>query len=189
MKSSIVIPTSQAGSSLLEVLIAILLLSFGMLSLGAMLSFSVQMPKLSGYRATAVNLASGYIERMRANPDGFGNGGYDKPSSYDSSHTSLTIEESDICAYPTCDAASLAGMDFAEAKVAVRTQLPAGGMLMLRESSGGISNATNGNFWIVWQEPDSLTALDPSSSDNCPAAVTTTYADAKPHCLYVRFKI
>ena len=56
---------AQAGASLLEVLIAILLLSIGLISLGSMLSFSVQMPKLSGYRSGAVNLASSYVERMR----------------------------------------------------------------------------------------------------------------------------
>ena len=86
---------------MLEVLIAILLLSFGMLSMAAMVSFVVQMPKLSGYRATAVNLASDYIDRIRANPAGFSSGGYDKTSSYDSSRNVLEMEDSDVCTYPS----------------------------------------------------------------------------------------
>lgn len=61
----------QSGATLIEVLVAILILSFGMLSLGAMMSFAVQLPKLSGYRSTATNLASSYVERIRANPIGF----------------------------------------------------------------------------------------------------------------------
>ncbi|MGV8897620.1 MAG: type IV pilus modification protein PilV [Burkholderiaceae bacterium] len=165
----------QVGASLIEVLVAMLLLSLGMLSLGAMLSFAVQMPKLSGYRANAVNLASGYVERIRANPKGFGNGHYDLPSSY-----ALTELESSVCAYPDCDPATLATMDFDETKVAVRAELPAGGLFMERDGSSG-------NLWIMWQEPDTYAALDPSSPDHCPSAVAD--ADPKPRCLYVRFKI
>ena len=66
----------QTGASLIEVLVAILILSFGMLSLGAMMSFGVQLPKLSGYRATATSLAAGYTERVRANPNAFTNNLY-----------------------------------------------------------------------------------------------------------------
>ena len=67
---------SQAGSSLIEVLVSIFILSFGMLALGAMLSFAVQMPKLSGYRSTATNLATAHVERIRANPNGFATDAY-----------------------------------------------------------------------------------------------------------------
>lgn len=175
----------QAGSSLIEVLVAVLLLAFGILALGVMLSFTVQMPKLSGYRATAVNLASSYTERMRANPDGFSNGSYDKASSYDSSLSKLSIDATKTCAYPVCDMNMLATMDFDEMKVAVRAELPAGGLFMLRDSSSG-----EGNLWIVWQEPSTFAALNPSSvSDNCPTEVTVKYPDPKPRCLYVRFKL
>ena len=179
----------QGGAFLIEGLVAMLLLSFGMLSLGGMLSYAVQMPKLSGYRAMAVNLAASHIERIRANPEGFSNGGYDKPSTYDNSNTILTVDTSDMCAYPTCDFASLATMDFERTKVAVRAQLPAGGIFMLRDSYSGIISTTSGNLWVVWEEPDTHAALDPSSSDNCPLEVTQAYADPRSRCLYVRFKI
>ena len=175
----------QAGSSLIEVLVAILLLSFGILALGAMLSYAVQMPKLSGYRATAINLASSHIERIRANPGGFSNGSYDKESSYDSSLSQRSIDATKTCAYPVCDMNTLATMDFEEMKVAVRAELPAGGLFMLRDSSSGTASTTDGNLWIVWQEPSTYAALDPSSSDNCPPQVT----DPRPRCLYVRFKL
>ena len=179
----------QGGAFLIESLIAMLLLSFGMLSLGTMLSYAVQMPKLSGYRATAVNLAASHIERIRANPEGFSNGGYDKPSSYDNSNDVLTIDSSDICVYPTCDFASLATMDFEQSKVEVRAQLPSGGVFMLRDNFSGIISTTSGNLWVVWVEPDSHSALDSSTSDNCPVEVTRAYSEPRLHCLYVRFKI
>ena len=179
---------TQAGASLIEILIA-LLLSFGMLALGAMLSYAVQMPKLSGYRAMAVNLAAGHIERIRANPQGFSNGGYDKPSSFDHSRTSLTLATADTCAYPGCDFTTLATIDVARTRQAVRAQLPAGGMFMLRDNHSGILSTTGGNLWIIWQEPDSHAALDPASSDNCPNEVTQLVANARPRCVYVRLKI
>lgn len=179
----------QGGASLIEVLIAILLLSFGMLSLGAMVSYAVQMPKLSGYRAMAVNLAASHIERIRANPDGFSNGGYDKASSFDNTSAPLTPDPANLCAYPSCDFAALATMDVEQTRVAVRAQLPAGGMFMLRDNHSGILSTTDGNLWIVWQEPDAHAALDPGSSDNCPSEVTQAVANARPRCLYVRFKI
>ena len=186
MKPSHMNRHTQAGASLIEVLVAILILSFGMLSLGAMLSFSVQLPKLSGYRATAANLASSHIERMRANPGvpGFSNGDYDQPSSYDGTFNDIALAE---CTYPNCNAASLATMDNAYTQQAVRNELPAGGIFMRRDSSSGTVSTTVGNLWIVWLEPDTFAALDPSSSDNCPAAVTDL--NPKPRCLYVRFKL
>jgi type IV pilus assembly protein PilV len=189
MKSSPFNHHPQAGTSLIEVLISILLLSFGILALGAMVSFMVQMPKLSGYRATAANLASNLVERIRANPSGFSNGSYDKLSSYDSSQNKLSIGSSEICAYPVCDMNTLATMDFEETKVAVRAELPAGGMLMLRDNGSGTASTTEGNLWIVWQEPSTYAALDPSSSDNCPKEITDNYTNPIPRCLYVRFKI
>ena len=191
MKASPMNHQLQAGVSLIEVLVAILLLSFGILAVGTMLSYTVQMHKLSGYRAAAINLASSYIERIRANPGGFSNGSYDKVSSYESSLTKLSIDSTKICAYPICDMNTLATMDFEQEKVAVRRELPAGGMLMLRDTTSGISSSTTGNMWIVWQEPSTYAVLDPSSSDNCPKVVTDTYPDPnpKPHCVYMRFKL
>ena len=173
----------QNGALLIEVLVSILLLSFGMLALGAMLSIAVQAPKLSGHRATAVTLASSYIERIRANKPGFEEGFYDKPSSYPN------LPELKLCAYPECNYDSLATMDFGEFATDVRKQLPAGGMLMLRDNSSGTASKTIGNLWIVWREPSTLAALNPSHSDNCPAELTNAYPFPKPRCVYVRFTV
>ena len=175
----------QQGASLIEVLVAILILSFGMLALGAMLSFAVQMPKLSGYRATATNLATSHVERIRANPDGFTSNAYTPALSYDGTFNTLPLDE---CKYDTCTTSSLARMDNAATNHAVRVALPAGGML-LKCDQGNCSTTSYGNLWIIWQEPSTYAALNPASSDNCPTEVTGTYTDPKPRCLYVRFKI
>ena len=178
----------QAGASLIEVLVAILLLSFGMLSLGSMMSFAIQLPKLASYRATAANLAAGHIERIRANPTEFqkSNSAYTVSLSYDDTSNDIPLVD---CLYPACAPSTLATMDNAATQRAVRLALPAGGVLVTCDT-GLCSAASYGNIWIVWQDPSTFAALDPSSSDNCPTQVTQTYTTPpKPHCLYVRFKI
>jgi type IV pilus assembly protein PilV len=175
----------QFGASLIEVLVAVLLLSFGMLSLGAMMAFSVQMPKLSGYRTTATNIASDHIERIRANAGEFALGTYSSGSSYDGTFNDIPLNN---CAYPNCTASTLATMDIAATRNAVRVLLPAGGMLVTCDAVGCGNPNAYGNLWIVWQEPSTSAALNPTSSDNCPAQITNSYTNPAPRCLYVRFK-
>ena len=180
----------QKGASLIEVLVAILILSFGMLSLAAMMSFGVQLPKLSGYRATAASLASGYIERIRANPNGFTNNLYSAALNEASAWSFLDITLSDCQYADPCTEATLATMDIQATRRAVRRGLPAGDMIV-KCDAGTCTKADYGNLWIVWQEPGTFAALNPSASDNCPTEATTAYTTPAPapRCLYVRFKI
>jgi len=183
----------QQGASLIEVLVAVLILSFGMLSLGSMLSFSVQMPKLSGYRTTATNIASDHIERIRANSVEFLLGNYSSALSYDGTFNDISLAD---CVYPNCTVGTASGspgtlalMDIAATQRAARTLLPAGGLLVTCDVGGCSAPNAYGNLWIVWQEPTTSAALNPTTSDNCPTQVTTTYTNPAPRCLYVRFKI
>ena len=183
-------PLLQRGASLLEVLVAMLLLAFGMLALGVMLSFSVQLPKLAGYRATATTLASSHIERMRANaselqsPDGAYTA---KPLSYNGTFDPIPLAD---CSYGDCTPVKLALMDNAATQHAVREALPAGGVLVTCDAgTGPCGSASYGNIWIVWQDPSTAAALSPASPDNCPSQVIQSYTNPVPHCLYVRFKI
>lgn len=181
----------EAGASLIEVLVAILILSFGMLSLGALMAFATQAPKLSGYRAIAANLANSHIERIRANPGGFAANAYTLALSYDGTQNAIALAN---CAYTDpCDENTLAAMDNAASKRAARMELPFGGMMVNCSDLAGAVVActkdTYGNLWMVWQDPSTYAALQPLSSDNCPAAVTGVYTNPRPRCLYVRFKI
>ncbi len=171
---------AQIGASLIEVLVAILILSFGMLSLGTMLSYSVQAPKLAGYRATAVNLASSHIERIRVNSGG----DYNVLLSYDGNSDEIEKAE---CSHPDCNVATLVSMDNAATKRAIRQELPAGGMQV---TCGGAS-CSSGDLWVIWQEPAALEASageSPTVLDNCPASLID-FIDPQPRCLYVRFTI
>jgi type IV pilus assembly protein PilV len=181
---------NQAGVSLIEVLVAILILSFGMLALASMLAFAVQLPKLSGYRSTATILAASHIERMRANPQGFSTGSYEDNLSYDGTSGIPNLSD---CTYPTCSSTqlsnTLATMDIAFTRRALRRELPAGGMRVVRATIGGTLSNTTGDLWIVWNEPSTFAGLNPTGSDNCPTQVTGTYTNPKPRCLYMRFDL
>lgn len=177
----------QSGASLIEVLVAILLLSFGMLSLGALMAFATQAPKLSGYRATATNLAASYVERIRANPTGFSAGSYDKSSNYDGSLTKLTATQNKLCAYPDCTPDKMADMDFEEMRVAIREELPGGGLLMSPDDYSTPKALMSGHLWVMWREPETFATLNATNSDNCPDAVTGL--SPAPRCLYIRFKL
>lgn len=180
---------NEAGATLIEVLVAILLLSFGMLALGAMLSFAVQAPKMSAYRATATNLANSYVERMRANPEGFaksdGTGG-----SYGTALNgagSITYSSASDCSYSTCTATSLATKDIQDIRIETRRQLPTGDVIM-KCSATPCLKTSFGELWIVWLEPRSVASFG-SASDNCPTEATTAYTSPAPRCLYIRFKV
>lgn len=177
-------PRLESGATLVEVLVSVLILSLGMLSLSSMMAFTVQMPKLSGYRATAANIAASHIERIRANRAGFASGDYATTSSYDGSFTPLSPT---ACAYPNCTVSSLAIMDDTTTKQWARSALPAGGVLTSCDPSPCTPNSM-GNIWIMWQEPTTRAWLDPVSSDSCPLSVTAAFDNPRPRCLYARFK-
>jgi type IV pilus assembly protein PilV len=177
----------QTGASLLEVLIATLILSFGLLSMGIIMASAIQMPKLSAMKATATHLATSHIDRIRANAAGFKAGHYDQALSYDGT---ITVPNLSDCSYPNCTPETLAVMDRAFTLRAIRQQLTAGGMLLQRDTTTGSITSSDGHLWIIWQEPGSFNGLiNTATSDNCPAVVTASFTYPVPRCIYIRFRI
>jgi type IV pilus assembly protein PilV len=182
-----VTPHHQSGASLIEVLVSMLILSFGMLALGGMLSYAIQMPKLAGYRATAAMIAASHVDRMRANPDGFTTNQYKETLTY------KQLPPGGMpCEYPSCTAASIAFKDRVETQVALQNQLrPLAGMRVICEADN--CNLRRGDIWIIWDEPSVFVGLDSATSDECPnpsvAPTFSAFADPKPRCLHVRFAL
>ncbi|MCY7319309.1 MAG: type IV pilus modification protein PilV [Ramlibacter sp.] len=176
----------QFGASLLEVLVAILILSFGMLALSGMLAFAVQMPKLSAYRAAATALAASHIERMRANTAGFALDSYKQTMTFNA--TLATVAP---CTYPTCVPDTIATLDKDQTGQAIRVQLP--GQAGMRVTCNGACAGLDGDIWIIWQEPTTFAALEAATSDECPnpadAPTFPAFSTPQPRCLHVRFKL
>ncbi|NBW78769.1 MAG: type IV pilus modification protein PilV [Betaproteobacteria bacterium] len=177
----------QTGASLLEVLIATLILSFGLLAMGIIMASAIQLPKLSAMKATATQLANSHIDRIRANAAGFKAGHYDQALSYDGTSTVPDLSD---CSYPNCTPETLALMDRTFTLRALRQQLPAGGMLLQRDTTTGSTTSSDGHLWVIWQEPGSFNGLtNTATSDNCPSSVSAGFTDPVPRCVYIRFRI
>mgnify|MGYP001451049550 CR=1 FL=1 len=64
----IVVISKQRGVSLIEVLVAVVILSVGILGIAGIQVVSLQQNRSSIYRAEALQLANDILDRMRANP-------------------------------------------------------------------------------------------------------------------------
>ena len=174
--------TTQSGSTLIEVLVAILILSFGMLALGGMLAYAVQMPKLSGYRSTAVAIASGHVEKMRANYEGYRNTGYvEDPMTF----RGAALVAPPACAYPNCTADAIAKQDRYDTNLMLSKQLPEGGMYLT--CTGACGASPEGELWVMWTEPTTYATLSSASSDECPPG--KAFIAPAPRCLHMKFKL
>jgi type IV pilus assembly protein PilV len=177
----------QSGASLIEVLVSMLILAFGMLALGGMISYAVQMPKLAGYRATAAAIAASHVERMRANSEAFINNDYKETLTY-----KQNLPTGTLCVYPACTSASIAFKDKYETQSILRNDLrPLAGMRVRCDADN--CAAGRGDIWIIWDEPSVFAGLDSATSDECPdpsaAPTFTAFTDPRPRCLHVRFSL
>lgn len=69
----------QTGVSLIEVLVAVVILSFGLLGMAALQARTVTLNQSAYFRSQATNLAYDMTDRMRANRTAAINGNYNHP--------------------------------------------------------------------------------------------------------------
>lgn len=176
----------QSGATLIEILVTVLILSIGLLAMGAMMSYATLMPKLSGNRSVAMNTATSMIERMRANPTTtsptFSITSYNTSTFSVSLPTSTSLPSGSTCSFPLCDQNSIATMDIALVQQQLNQQLPPAGMKI--EVTDAVNN--EGNLWVIWQEPSAYGSFKTAGGDNCPASVTATNLT---RCVYLPFKL
>lgn len=108
----------QQGFTLLEVLIALLVLSIGLLGLAALQTTGLRSNEMASMRTTSTMLAYDISDRMRANPQGTTDGDY----VIDSGAVTGTIPN---CTSSDCTTTQLATFDLSQWKAAVGS-LPGG---------------------------------------------------------------
>ena len=81
----------QTGASLLEVLIAMLVMSDGITGIALLLAATLQHSKTSLHQLVALQTATELAESMRANSDGFMADAYGKTDSYSSTRAAATV--------------------------------------------------------------------------------------------------
>ncbi len=124
---------TQSGMTLLEVLIALLVLSVGLLGMAGLQLTGMKMTNDSYYRSQATWLAYDIYDRMRANYDQASNTNNYRISLSDSAPTGATD-----CATTTCTAVQMAKYDLASWKDMLAAKLPAGdGEIIYQDMGSG----------------------------------------------------
>lgn len=179
----------QTGSSLIEILITVVILSFGMLSLAGMQAFSVAANKNINNRGLAIALSAYYADTIRANPAAFAAGNYDKAASFTATDASVpTVTAGSYCAFPNCTVAQVAAYEQAMMDSRLKANLRAGTFALVRPIESGVASTTKGDLWIMWHEQrGSATEGSENSFDNCPAAIAAQ--SPLPRCFYMRVSL
>jgi type IV pilus assembly protein PilV len=123
---------NSKGFTLLEVLIALMIFTLGLLGLAGLLTVSIKTNHGAYLRTQATFLAQGMADRMRANPLGLWNGSYNQNTlGTSSTPTALTAAGTPTignCTASSCGYAAVAARDLAVFDNQLTTFLPNAGV-------------------------------------------------------------
>ena len=170
----------QRGATLVEVLMAMLLMSFGVLAMTAMQAHAIQHSQTTDSRARATLLAHDLADRMRANTAPLGDWG-----AYDLSAAAASAASAASAAPPSADACQGSAVcsfdEMAAADLAQWQQQLAGS---LPQGRGHVRTVgTQADVWVIWDEADTAGA---QAHDSCPAGLSLS---AHTRCLYLRIAL
>lgn len=179
----------QRGSSLIEVLVAVFIVSVGLLALAGILATATRFSKTSEFRSVASLLAADIADRMRANfnPGATAAQQGERFYTLQPGVLATAAPESDAtCAVAAaCTPEEMAQRDLAQWQAALFQALPQGTGFIL-------PNATYDLFdiWVMWRDPDAegTTVVgnatdDAATKDGCPPNFSD---DQKPRCMHFR---
>jgi type IV pilus assembly protein PilV len=179
-------PARQRGVSLIEVLVALLVVSLGVLAVTGLQATAARYGKTSEFRAMATLLASDLADRMRANKPAVDAGSYTLTSDFAPIDD---VPEIPTCAIATaCTEAELAAIDIAEWKRALFSGLPSPDGYVVTEVIG--AKVVAADVWVAWLDPSASSNETKADSDDdenkkeCPPGFRDL--DPQPRCLYVR---
>ena len=147
---------SQSGSSLIEVLVALLLLSFCLLGLARLMAGNLRSHTESVIQANLNLLANDALGRIRSNPSelpGLGAGnGYHFAASWIAQQSTIEATPSPNCITSACTNAERAAFDLWQLRSNARALLPQGALSLVSNS-----NSTPNSGWILslyWFDKD-----------------------------------
>lgn len=172
----------QCGVSLIESLVALLLLALGVLGLAGLQAGTLAQARNANARAAAVQMANDLLERMQMNPLSRTPAGVSASSLYETAWGSPSRPATDCRSRP-CTGTELALHDLAQWKQAWQTALPGADARVFRSSADprqigvmlGWSDAGNTRF----SQPTMPAATGDGANAQCPTGFTC-------HLVYVR---
>ena len=175
----------QKGSSLIEVLIAIFIMSIGLLGMAGLVAASGSYNKLGQIRSTAMLLVSDYTDRARANLIGFDASKYAKSTVY---AYSTTLDAESGCTNAktaACSSDDIAALDQTQWRNLLRRRLP-GGDAFVVSSYTAASGERFMDIWIMWAEVNQAAGLAIATGNKCPSGAS---APSGVKCMYFRVAI
>lgn len=164
-------PPAQSGATLLEVLIAMLLVSFGLLGIAGLLLASVRYQQTSQFREAAHAHLQNIAEAMRANQAALtaaadGAGAYLAADAYEAAATLPSDPGCGLGTQPACTPAQAAQRDVRDWRQNLALALPGGRGALHPASQPGARRVT-----VMWIEK-AQDAYDPqaglTTDPNCP---------------------
>lgn len=129
------------GFTLLEVLIAIVVLSIGMLGIASLQAYGQRSNHSAYLRSQATALAYDMIDRMRANMAGVQNGNYNAVD------TTAGTYSNPGCDTATCSSSQMAQYDMYDWQQELATQLPVGNGTVTGAGAGSVFTVT-----VMWDD-------------------------------------
>lgn len=188
---------TQAGATLIEVLIAMVVLAVALLGMAGLTSASIKYNQFSRIQATGLSLVNDYAERARANLAGFAT--YENKVAYNAStrataatDPSGSVETCEVTAAPTntCGAA-VATYDKTQWLLNVTNRLPGGTAYVEAElpavpAATGMPPTRVLNIWLIWTAIEESTGFGRGKQD-CPTSSTANIdEDAPVNCMFFR---
>lgn len=156
---------AQTGFTLIEVLVSLLILAFGLLGIGGMLGFTLKSNSSSYLKQLSVQSASTIVDRMRANKAAAIGGDYSL-----SNLTTGTAPATPAtnCISTACTPAQLATFDYWDWQVNdVARQLP-NGLASISTSLSG--NGTLVTITVQWDDRPAQSTLGSSTAASAPGS-------------------
>ncbi|HRH17184.1 MAG TPA: type IV pilus modification protein PilV [Aquabacterium sp.] len=178
-------PSKAQGTTLIEVLVAALLLAIGLLSMAGIQASAVRLTKEAEFKSTAVEISSAFGEYLKANVGGV--------QSYNVNSGAFVMDPDaqDIpgnCdgAGAACTPAQIAAEDLARTQELARTRLPSG-QIVSNVVLGAAGQSDSVDFWVMWLPPESRSGeanVDNQITSRCPPNYDTAGMDVQ--CQYFR---
>ena len=186
------------GASMIEVLVAVLLVSVGLLGIAGLSGATFNYNKVSQMRLTGIALANDLADRARVNVYGYDLGAYDIAIGDDFAGTAVTVPDANldldpsVLAQATAAANALAASDVDLFLRNVRNRLPQGDAVVMARPGATTRDL---DVWLLWQEPTTSagdaandrgdSSLFSASQGNCPSSLTTAQL-AVFSCMYFK---
>lgn len=144
---------SQRGFSLVEVLIALVVMSVGMLGIAGLYVQGMQAGRTSILRHHAVTLAGDVADRIRANPTAV--------ASYAHVAGATGTDNSCVTGGVDCSVTQMAANDIFTWQNQARNSLPGGTVAIVFTAAAGLTPPTY-QISVTWAEPNPLGGIAPS---------------------------